>query len=518
MTGIDTQHVIFAAAENGALPGGKVGGVGDVIRDLPVALAKLGWRATVITPAYGALHRLPGATLFDTVEVPFAGERHRVEIFEVPGGNEPVRNLVFEHALFSPGGPGMVYTSDEPGRPFASDANKFAFFGAALAEWLASGKDTVDVLHLHDWHTGFYLLLREFEPRFAALRALRTVFTIHNLAYQGTRPLAGDDSSLESWYPGLRVDIARIRDPNIPGCLNPMAAAIRLSDKIATVSSTYALEICQPSNHDKGFIGGEGLEADLGRAARDGRLVGILNGCDYSGKRSRRPGWPQLVNRIGKQVDAWRQKDDRFEGHALAASRVAAMPRRRPAKVFVSVGRLVTQKVSLFLERLPNGRTALETLLERHPDAIFLLLGSGEPDCERRILDIARQMSNLVFLRGYAETLADDLYRSADLFLMPSSFEPCGISQMLAMRDGVPCVVHGVGGLKDTVEHGKTGFVFSGAYPMEQATNFVASIDEALALRAAHPRTWQNIQQAAAACRFDWQLAAKRTVEELYDR
>lgn len=243
MTGIDTQHVIFAAAENGALPGGKVGGVGDVIRDLPVALARLGWRATVITPAYGALHRLPGATLFDTVEVPFAGEHHRVEIFEVPGGNAPVRNLVFEHALFSPSGPGMVYTSDEPGRPFASDANKFAFFGAALAEWLASGKDRVDVLHLHDWHTGFYLVLREFEPRFAALRALRTVFTIHNLAYQGTRPLAGDDSSLESWYPGLRVDIARIRDPHIPGCLNPMAAAIRLSDRIATVSSTYALEI-----------------------------------------------------------------------------------------------------------------------------------------------------------------------------------------------------------------------------------------------------------------------------------
>ena len=107
---------------------------------------------------------------------------------------------------------------------------------------------------------------------------------------------------------------------------------------------------------------------------------------------------------------------------------------------------------------------------------MLILLGSGEAEYENRIADIAEHADNLLFLCGYSATLAEPLYRSGDLFLMPSSFEPCGISQMLAMRAAQPCVVHGVGGLRDTVEDGRSGFVFTGATPQEQASNFVAAV------------------------------------------
>jgi starch synthase len=99
---------------------------------------------------------------------------------------------------------------------------------------------------------------------------------------------------------------------------------------------------------------------------------------------------------------------------------------------------------------------------------------------------------------------------------MPSSFEPCGISQMLAMRAAQPCVVHGVGGLRDTVEDNKTGFVFEGDTPARQAANFVAAVDKALALKSNAPERWQNLRREAAAQRFDWNRSARQTIDELY--
>ena len=149
--------------------------------------------------------------------------------------------------------------------------------------------------------------------------------------------------------------------------------------------------------------------------------------------------------------------------------------------------------------------------------AIVIVLGSGEAEYEQRMLDIARNQHRLVFLCGYSETLADPLYRAGDLFLMPSSFEPCGISQMLAMRSGQPCVVHGVGGLHDTVESGSTGFVFAGATRREQAAAFVDCVQHALQLRHDHPNRWQKIRKRAAAQRFDWASSAKQYIRQLYD-
>jgi starch synthase len=487
------------------------------VRDLPAAIAAQGWRARVATPSYGSLHRLEGAERLGAVDVTFRGQAETVDAWRVPGSKPNVENIVFDHSLFEAGGPGRIYFGDEAARPFATDANKFALFCATAAAWTSLPEHRPDVVHLHDWHAALYLLFARFDPEAAMLNGIPTLFTIHNLSYQGTRPLRGDASSLDAWFPDLRPDIDEIVDPEHGNCINPMATAIRLADRVSTVSATYADEICRPSDASIGFIGGEGLEDLLAEARDAGRLVGILNGCEYDVPRTRRPGWIRLLGLLEAQLQDWQTADPGNEAHQLALQRVAAMPKRKPLHILTSIGRLVAQKATLLLREAERGASPLERLAtELGRSAVFIVLGSGEPDFERRLLGVARSCPNILFLNGYSEMLAEPLYSAGNLFLMPSSFEPCGISQMLAMRAGQPCVVHGVGGLRDTVEHGTTGFVFAGETPREQADNFVAATLAALKLRTEDPDGWKTICDLATAQRFSWTLAAQRTIEELY--
>ena len=196
-------HILMVAAENGTLPGGKVGGIGDVVREIPPALAKRDCQVSVVTPAYGVFATLAGATRIATLEVSFAGERQALELFELNGfGDTPnVRHYVIEHPLFSHCGVGRIYCDDPPGRPFESDASKFALFSLAVAEAVKGDLFVdLDLLHLHDWHTAFVLILRHYDPAYATLKKMRCVYSIHNLAIQGIRPFANQQSSLESWY------------------------------------------------------------------------------------------------------------------------------------------------------------------------------------------------------------------------------------------------------------------------------------------------------------------------------
>jgi starch synthase len=511
------KQALFLAAENGALRGGKVGGVADVVGDLPAALPQHGWSATVITPSYGVLHKLDGAKQLKTLSVPFAKRQEKFTIWEVPGNFNSVRNLVVEHPLFAANGTGQIYFGDEDGRPYATDANKFALFCATVAEWLVTEKHQFDVVHMHDWHAAFFSLLRACSSRYAGLKTIRTVFTIHNLAYQGTRPLRGDKSSLETWFPDLKYDEDTVGDPAYPGCINPMAMAVRLADRISTVSPTYAKEICQPSDKASGFVGGEGLEILLQQAARDKRLVGVLNGCYYDKPRTDMS-WHELLRAMRVQVEAWLAAKPKSEIHKLAAKRLAALTNKRPGTVLLSIGRLVAQKATLLQARTSSGKPALEQVArELADDALIIILGSGEAVYEELVADIATRNDNVLFLHGYSETLADPLYELGDLFLMPSSFEPCGISQMLAMRAGLPCVVHGVGGLKDTVRHESTGFVFQGNGLDEQAQSFVDATSSALRLRIEDARAWKKICERAGRVRLEWSDAARETINLLYE-
>ncbi len=147
---------------------------------------------------------------------------------------------------------------------------------------------------------------------------------------------------------------------------------------------------------------------------------------------------------------------------------------------------------------------------------MLFLIGSGDPHYEAVLADIARRHDNLLFLRGYSESLANDLYGAGDLFLMPSSFEPCGISQMLAMRGGQPCLVHAVGGLLDTVKDNVNGFWFHGDSSPEQANALLTRMQQIVQLRAAKPAQWKKIRASAAAARFVWSAAAQLYIEDLY--
>jgi starch synthase len=222
------------------------------------------------------------------------------------------------------------------------------------------------------------------------------------------------------------------------------------------------------------------------------------------------PSWDELLQHIFERPEIFNAKlpaDDWIEKYKGS----------QPQNFLCSIGRVVDQKVPLFLEPVNGYDSALEAILATSgPDSLFIMLGSGERELEDRFVEIARQHDNFVYLRGYVESLSAPLYSMADLFLMPSSFEPCGISQMLSMRAGHPCVVHAVGGLKDTVDHAITGFIFEGKNPVEQATNFVICVQNALSIKLNKPTQWKKICSNAAGQRFSWEVAATTYIQKLY--
>src|SRR5207247_10891899 len=166
----------------------------DVVRHAAVALAARGWTVDVVIPSYGFLHREPGANRVGATSVRFRGELTEVEVYLVPGRHDfsGVSHFVIDHPAFMSvvNGRPEIYRSDPPGRPFASDADKFALFAAAVVACVSAGQiRTPGVLHLHDWHAAIVILLRDYTEGAEWLRDVRVVFTIHNLAFQGIRPL-----------------------------------------------------------------------------------------------------------------------------------------------------------------------------------------------------------------------------------------------------------------------------------------------------------------------------------------
>ena len=521
------MHILMVSAENEALPGAKVGGMADVVGQAAPALADCGGRGTVMTPSHGYLHTLPGAMLVGEVDFRFRGYPHQAQLFEVPDRrpHARVRQIVIHHpdldARDPVSGDQRIYIHDPPDRPFATDASRFALFCSAVAAAASAPLlEPVQVLHLHDWHAAFVLILRKFDPRYSALQKLRAVFSIHNLALQGIRPLRGHDSSLEAWFPGLYYNWFDVADPRVPDCVNLMAAGIRLADVIHTVSPTYAVEILHPSRKPE-YYGGEGLEAALQYAADRGTLIGILNGCSYDGPGiSENGGVSRMLDLFDTALIQWAGQSGTLPAaHFIAHARIAELRRRnfKPEMILASVGRVVPQKIQLMRAAGSDARSGLERLLEAlGPTCCLFLLGTGDEAYEQFLSRISSRYENFIFLNGYSEACAQALYANGELFLMPSSFEPCGISQMLAMREGQPCVVHGVGGLKDTISHGVNGFVFSGQSLQQQVDHFVETTLDAVALRQDDPGRWRAVCDHARRARFSWEQTARLYLKKLY--
>ncbi len=523
------MHIAMIAAENGALQGGKVGGIGDVIRDVPIALSERGHHVSVITPGYQSLAKKNASSLLASVEVVFCGKPETVTIFRVDtpsvevseNAGEPT-HYIFEHPLFASCGEGAIYCNDHEG-PFATDAHKFALFCLAVCQSIVESRfESIDVLHLHDWHAALVAVLRRYMPAFKSLRAITTVYTIHNLSLQGVRPLTGHYSSLHSWYENLTLDLSLLQDPNYRDCVNLMRSGINLSDRVHAVSPNYAQEILLASDYSRGYIGGETLEKDLQRVSAEGKLFGILNGCDYRKPPAPHRSRAQLLDLIEKTLMSW--VGDQFvvpAAHFYAQLRIAQLRRRRKPipTTLTSVGRVTAQKARLFIEEVSDekgGRvSAIDSLLHNLGDGLFIMIGSGEEKYEHFFTATMAKHNNFLFLQGFSEDLADALYAAGDLFLMPSSFEPCGISQMLAMRAGTPCIVHAVGGLSDTVVQGVNGFSFSGDTQQEQAENMLRAVHSACATTL-NPELWLALRRNASNARFSWDEVITRYINDLY--
>jgi len=533
------MKILMAAAENDALPRGKVGGIGDVVRDIPLALADIGQQVDVVMPGYGSFSRLKGAKQVCSLQVMFGGQPQKIDIFKISlehsqntstnisanVSSGKVTQWVIEHPLFAVGGVGQIYCDDPDDRPFASDASKFALFSAAVGKAIISDVfGQIDIIHLHDWHTAMVSVLRAYDPEYQQLKSIKMVYTVHNLALQGIRPIEGDESSLKAWFPALIFEHNQINDPRYPHCFNPMRSGINLSDKVHAVSPSYAQEILLTSNIEHGYFGGEGLESDLHFAADSGRLHGILNGCEYPEKVNVALNLNELMELSEQEVLKWVAAKPLVDNaHLIAITRLKQLiskhqlKKSTPPIVLTSVGRITDQKVRLFRQIMPSGDTALEQLLNiLADDGIFILLGSGDKKLESFLTQIASIKSNFIFLKGYSEALSETIYQSGDLFLMPSSFEPCGISQMLSMRAGQPCLAHSVGGLRDTINHNQDGFTFNGDTPLQQAENMLSCFQQAIALKKQKPAEWDKISENALNARFLWRDVALDYIKYLY--
>jgi starch synthase len=298
-----------------------------------------------------------------------------------------------------------------------------------------------------------------------------------------------------------------------------MAVGIRMADAVHTVSPSYCKEILLPSDiANAGYYGGEGLEADLNEAHVEGRLHGFLNGCEYPRQLPAAPDWSALLDLMRVENLRWAGGRAQVSGAQFVAHvRLGELSAGKPATLLTSVGRITDQKMRLLAQPASDGRPALEGVLDTlGDDGLLVVLGSGEPGLEQFLATTSARRKSLLFLCGYSDALSQALYGAGDLFLMPSSFEPCGISQMLAMRAGQPCLVHSVGGLKDTVQPGVNGFGFDGQSLVEQADGLVAALSEALALRASNSRRWSTLRKAAASARFLWRDNAEACLKLLY--
>jgi starch synthase len=468
------MKVLFVTSE--AYPLIKTGGLGDVCGSLPPALLSGGVDVRLLLPGYPSALASAGPlrTVAELDLRPFFRPTVRLLEGRLPGTRVRTWLIDCPPAYDRAGNP---YHGPD-GRPWPDNAERFALLARAAVA-LALGRTSVawrpDIVHANDWQTGLVPALLAAEPARPA-----TVFTIHNLAYQGLFPRATFDA--------LRLDprLWTFEALEFHGQLSFIKGGLAFADRLTTVSPSYAREIQTPES-------GLGLDGLL-RWRRD-VLTGILNGIDTDEWNPARD--PHLVSRYR----AGRPEGKRANKTALQQE--LGLPAGE-SPLLGLVGRLVPQKgIDLVLAILP----ALATR-----GVQLALLGSGDREYEEAWRRAAKQHAGWLAVRvGYDEGLAHRIEAGADLFLMPSRFEPCGLNQMYSLRYGTVPVVHRVGGLADTVVDadapGKTGeangFVFDPATPAA----LLAAIDRALACYR-QPARWSALQRAGLRQDHGWPTRA----------
>ncbi len=476
------RQIVFIASE--ATPLAKTGGLADVAGSLPHALQTLDYQVTVIIPYYrkdiDGSDFTPAATDI-VIDMWADGRQWLCPIHEL--WHDGLRFLLVEQdELFDREG---LY--GPPGGAYDDNLLRFLLFDRVALETAARLGKRIDIIHCHDWQTGLVpLLLRTQYIHLPNIASAKTLFTIHNLAYQGFFPA--------EWLHRLGLPTHHFHPEGFEFYqqINCMKAGIMESDAITTVSPTYAEEIMTPEYgcHLEGFL-----------ANHADRLTGIVNGIDVSQWNPARDEHIAAPFAAGKTAGKKACKQALQEQCGLRVD--ATVP------VLTLISRLAEQKGIDLL--LANTGAWIKRGYQ------LVVLGSGDPYYEHALHELARRYpESMYFWRGFNEPLARRIYAGGDIFLMPSRFEPCGLGQLMAMRYGNVPVVRATGGLKDTVidydqdKQHATGIHFAHA----DAASLDVAVEKAVALYR-KPGIWNRIRSNALKRDSSWEASA-RSYARLY--
>jgi starch synthase len=476
------HKIVFIASE--IYPFSKTGGLGDVLGSLPLTLRKMGVDVAVITPFYGRLStgEFKLRLLSSRCPVGYPWAPITAEIYVADYSGLPVyfiqRGEYFDRRFY--------YNTHEG--DYFDNCERFIFFCRACLEWARRMDVAPQLIHVHDWQAGLVPAFMHFWRRIDPFwRDTKTMLTIHNLAFQGrfaSRLFADCGLPTEAW---------NMDGVEFWGDFNLLKAGIAYSDLVTTVSPTYAREILTPEF-------GCGLEGILGK--RKAFLRGILNGADYNVWD---PGNDRYLPCTYGAED-FSNKDNCKES---LLDEMDLDPRLGDRPVLGFIGRLRRQKgIDLLIDILPQ-------LMKM--DVGVVVLGEGNLEFEARLMELMEDYPGRLAVRiGYTEDLAHRIQAASDIFLMPSRYEPCGLTQIYALRFGTPPVATNLGGLTDTIvpyPHPKcTGFTF----PEATAEAFLASIRQAVDVFD-RPKEWDKIKQRAMLADFSWERSAARYLEVYRD-
>ncbi len=478
----EALRVCFCTPE--AVPFAKTGGLADVAGALPRALAERGCDVRVVLPAYRAIDR--GKFEFrpaGSAEVPVGRERAPVQFLEsrFPGSAVPV--YLVAHDLFDR--PGLY--GEGGGTDYADNLERFTVFGRGVQALMRHLAWRPQVVHCQDWQTALLPVWLRTEPQDPVFAEAATLFTVHNLAYQGLFPAERLPVT------GLGPDLFTPRGLEFYGRINLLKGGLVFADLLSTVSEQYAREI-QTAEF------GCGLEGVLRERAPD--LVGILNGVDYAA-------WDPSVDRL---IPARYTPDDVSGKQACKADlqRTQGLAVDPATPLVGMITRLADQK------GLDLVAATLDVILGL--GAQFVLLGAGDPQYHTLFQGLHdRYPDRVAVTLGFDDGLAHRIEAGADIFLMPSRYEPSGLNQLYSLRYGTVPVVRRTGGLADTIVDATpeaaargdaNGFVFNGYSP----DPFLDAVKRALwAFR--DPRAWRRLQQVGMGQDFSWTRSARRYVD-----
>lgn len=473
--------VLLVASE--CAPFAKTGGLGDVVGALPKALHALGVDVRVVIPLYAGMPWTRFEVLEGTLAVPmwFGTAQAGVRMGTLPGSRVPIY-LLEHHRYFD-----RPYLYGPPAASYVDNLERFTFLSRGALELTKALGWTPDVVHANDWQTALVPVYVNTVEWGQPLHGAATLYTIHNLAYQGIE--AGD----ALFITGLGNEHYHAGEFEHFGAMNLTKAAVVHATLVTSVSPTYAAEIRTPAH-------GFGLDGVL--AARGDDLVGILNGIDVEE-------WnPATDPALPARYDARELGGKARCKAALQAE--AALAVRSDVPLFACIGRLTAQKgIDVLVE-------SLEEILGW--ELQLVLLGTGDPDLEERLAaGASAHRDRFAVWLEFDEARAHRIEAGADFFIMPSRFEPCGLNQLYSLRYGTLPIVRATGGLADTVVSYDqetamgTGFVLHDLTPRALAD----TVGWALATWYQRPGHVQAMRRRAMAQDFSWDRAA-RHYERLY--